>query len=333
VISPKYVINLTNGTQYAFAVSGVNGAGESALSAVKNGIPQPNVVIPPAPVISSAVSGNGSVTVTWNNVTGAVSYNLYYKAGPTVDMATGTKISGAASPHIVNALTNGSQYTFAVSTVTATSGSGLSNVVSATPQAGSGTVIDIDGNVYNTVTIGTQVWMVQNLKTTKLNDGSPIPLVTDSVAWVSLSTPGYCWYNNSATYGNTYGALYNWKTVTTGKLAPTGWHVPSDTEWSTLTTYLGSENIAGGKLKEAGTTHWQSPNSGATNETGFSALPGGLRGNFGAFSGVGGGGNWWSSTSYDAMFSMYRHMNSTNVNVNRSSSDPVYGFSVRCVKN
>jgi uncharacterized protein (TIGR02145 family) len=332
VISPKYVINLTNGTQYAFAVSGVNGAGESALSAVQNGIPQPNVVIPPAPVISSAVAGNGSVTVTWNNVTGAVSYNLYYKAGPTVDMATGTKISGAASPHIVNALTNGSQYTFAVSTVTATSQSGLSNVVSATPQAVSGTVTDIDGDVYHTVTIGTQVWMVENLKTTKYNDGTAIPLVTDSSAWAALTTPGYCWYNNNAaTYKNTYGALYNWYAVNTGKLAPTGWHVPTDSEWTVLTTYLGGDSAAGGPLKEVGTTHWAAPNTGATNTSGFSALPGGFRGS--TFYDVGSIGYWWSSTAYDAAYSWNRDIFYDSAYVYRYNHNSDYGFSVRCVKN
>jgi len=109
------------------------------------------------------------------------------------------------------------------------------------------TVTDIDGNVYHIVAIGTQVWMAENLKTTKYNDGTFIPLVTDSTAWGNLSTPGYCWYNNdAATYKNTYGALYNWFTVNTGKLSPKGWHIPSDTEWETLITYLGGESLAGG---------------------------------------------------------------------------------------
>ena len=136
------------------------------------------------------------------------------------------------------------------------------------------TATDIDGNVYHTVTIGTQIWMVENLKTTRYNDGSPIPFVTDSSSWSNLTTPGYCWYNNDTTNKNTYGALYNWFAVNTGKLAPTGWHVPTDDEWTTLTTYLGGESIAGGKLKETGTTHWRTPNAGATNEIGFTASSG-----------------------------------------------------------
>jgi uncharacterized protein (TIGR02145 family) len=139
-------------------------------------------------------------------------------------------------------------------------------------------VSDVDGNTYKVVIIGTQVWMAENLKTTKYSDGTPIPLVTDNTAWSNLTTPGYCWYNNdSATIAQTYGALYNWYTVNTGNLCPAGWHVPTDAEWTILITYLGGEDVAGGKLKEAGTAHWSSPNTGATNETGFTALPGGFR--------------------------------------------------------
>ncbi|MBI5010148.1 MAG: fibrobacter succinogenes major paralogous domain-containing protein, partial [Bacteroidia bacterium] len=137
-------------------------------------------------------------------------------------------------------------------------------------------VSDIDGNVYQTVTIGTQVWMKENLKTTKLNDGIALPNVIDNAAWAALTTTGYCWYNNDATtYKSTYGALYNWYAVNTGKLCPIGWHVPSDDEWTLLTTFRGGYSVAGGKLKETGTLHWTSPNTGATNETGFTALPGG----------------------------------------------------------
>ena len=116
------------------------------------------------------------------------------------------------------------------------------------------TVSDADGYVYHTVTIGAQVWMVENLKTTKYNDGTAIPLVTDSTAWAILTIPGYCWYNNDAvTYKATYGALYNWYAVNTGKLAPKGWHVPADAEWTKLITFLGGEDVAGGKMKSTGT--------------------------------------------------------------------------------
>ena len=193
------------------------------------------------------------------------------------------------------------------------------------------TVTDIDGNVYNTLTIGTQVWMKENLKTTKYRDGISIPLVTDATAWSNLSTPGYCWYNNDATnYKATYGAIYNWYTVTTGKLCPIGWHVPSDAEWTTLTTYLGGESVAAGKMKETGTTHWTSPNTGTTNESGFTALPGGHYN--GAFYFIGNDGYWWSTTEYSATDAWNLHLYHNVNNVFRESSNKKIGFSVRCIK-
>jgi uncharacterized protein (TIGR02145 family) len=200
-------------------------------------------------------------------------------------------------------------------------------------------VSDIDGNIYNSVKIGNQVWMTENLKTTKYNDGITIPLVADNTAWTALITSGYCWYNNDATtYKNTYGAIYNWNTVKTGKLCPTGWHVPTDTEWHTLILYLDPgavfatiESVTSGKLKESGTTHWQSPNTGATNESGFTALPGGDRDVPGPFYDIRLGGYWWSSTE-EGGNAWYRHMYYLNSNVFRSYCDKRAGFSVRCLK-
>jgi uncharacterized protein (TIGR02145 family) len=195
------------------------------------------------------------------------------------------------------------------------------------------TVMDIDGNVYHTVAIGTQTWMVENLKTTRYNDGSLIPLVTDYFTWYNLATPGYRWYNDdSATNKAPYGALYNWYTVNTGILAPAGWHVPTDSEWTTLTTFLGPDFTAGGKLKEAGLTHWLAPNYGATNETGFTALPGGCCVYNGAFDFMSTTGYWWSSTAYDASNSWYRGMGGSYASVYRGAGEVRYGFSVRCVK-
>jgi uncharacterized protein (TIGR02145 family) len=288
---------------------------------------------PSAPVISSVVAGDSSVTVSWNTITGATSYNLYYAAGTTVTAATGTKLTSVTSPKQVTGLTNGTQYAFAVSAVNTAGESGLSAVQTATPQAGGNTVTDTDGNVYHTVTIGTQVWMVENLKTTKYNNGTAIPLVTDGTAWGNLTTPGYCWSNNDAgTYKATYGALYNWYAVNTGKLAPTGWHVPTDSEWTVLTTYLGGDNGAGGPMKETGTTHWISPNTGATNSSGFSALPGGCRNYYGVFTDFGDYGYWWSATASDATYSLYRSMFFDGASVDRNYNLDVYGFSVRCVR-
>ena len=137
-----------------------------------------------------------------------------------------------------------------------------------------GTVTDIDGNVYKTIVIGTQTWMAENLKVTNYNDSNSIPLVMDNSEWVALRKDAFCWYNNSEdTYKKVYGALYNAYTVSEGKLCPAGWHVPSVTEWETLCTYLGGDTVAGGKLKS--TIVWNSPNTGADNSSGFTALPGG----------------------------------------------------------
>ena len=198
------------------------------------------------------------------------------------------------------------------------------------------TITDIDGNVYHTVTIGTQLWMVENLKTTRYNDGIAIPLVTDSAAWYSLTTPGYCWYNNDIANKTVYGALYNWYAVNTGKLAPTGWHVATDTEWFALTTYLGGASVAGGKLKEAGFAHWYHPNTGATNETGFLALPGGYRGNdngYCRFYFIGIYGSWWASPERYSGLSWTCNVYYDNTVAelgNYFSSD---GLSVRCLRN
>jgi len=138
-----------------------------------------------------------------------------------------------------------------------------------------GTLSDIEGNSYKTIQIGTQVWMAENLKTAKYNDNTSIPLVTIGL-WGDTN-PAYSWYNNDPATKDTYGALYKWYTVATGKLCPTGWHVPSDVEWTTLTTFLGGEGVAGGRMKESGTGHWLTPNSDATNSSGFTALPVGSR--------------------------------------------------------
>jgi len=197
-------------------------------------------------------------------------------------------------------------------------------------------VRDIEGNVYKTVTIGKQVWMAENLKTTKYNNGTTIPNVTNATAWSELYTGALCNYNNTTNADtiNTYGRLYNWYAVNTGKLCPTGWHVPTDAEWTTLINYLGGENIAGGKLKEISITHWSGPNTGATNETGFTALPGGYRSNFSDdFNHIGYGGYWWSATTeYSTDFVWCREIFYYYNTVDRYYQNKKYGFSVRCLK-
>lgn len=189
---------------------------------------------------------------------------------------------------------------------------------------------DGDGNNYPVVQIGTQMWMAENLKTTKMNDASPIFNVIDNVIWDSYTSPAYCWYNNDgAAYKDLYGALYNWHAINTGKLCPTGWHAPFDNEWTALVTFLGGESNAGGKLKETGTVHWIIINTGATNESGFTALPGGTRYvGVAEFSSIGQRAAWWTAT----MPYTYSIWNNENSVFHGSFSNAEDGFSVRCVK-
>ena len=189
-------------------------------------------------------------------------------------------------------------------------------------------VTDIEGNVYNTVAIGTQVWMAEDLKVGKYNDGTTISNITDKTAWHNSSTGACSWYNNE----KTWGTLYNWYAVNTGKLAPAGWHVATHEDWTTLTDYLGGDDAAGGKLKETGSVLWDSPNIGATNESGFTALPGGFREGDGIFSSFGGGGYWWSSTEFDPVNPWARYIFWSGSIIYRGHFDKKAAYSVRCVK-
>ena len=205
-------------------------------------------------------------------------------------------------------------------------------------------ITDADGNVYTSVTIGTQVWMVENLRTTKSSDGTLIPLVTDAVAWGALNTAGYSWYNNDEVANKaTYGALYNWKAAMNA--CPAGWHLPSDEEWKILERSLGMNNtdadatgwrysaLVGGKLKESGTIHWKVPAVGATNSSGFTALPNGERDSDLGFISLGDYSYFWSSTEDGSSRAWFRRLNDDNAGVHRSSSKKDVGYAVRCIKN
>lgn len=212
-----------------------------------------------------------------------------------------------------------------------------------------GSVSDVDGNSYKTIQIGTQIWMAENLKTTKYNDGSSIPLVTTGVDWASLSTDAYCWYNNDVTSNKPiYGALYNWYAIsstTNGgrNLCPTGWHIPSDSEWKVLEMFLGMTQeqvdatnprgtIEGGKLKETNTAHWLSPNMGATNESGFTALPGGVRHSTSTFALLTTEGCWWTITEGPSTHGWTRVLDYNLSSISRGNYNKKGGLSIRCVK-
>ncbi len=214
----------------------------------------------------------------------------------------------------------------------------------AQKSADQSTVTDIDGNTYHTVVIGDQEWMLENLKTTKYNDGTPIPNVPDVTEWRNVDEPGYVWYDNDITNKDLYGALYNWHVVGTGKLAPEGWRVATDEDWKELERYLGMsedqiEGVAlrgtdeGGKLKEAGTTHWKDPNKGATNEAGLTIVPGGRRDSSGKFYDQGTGSTIWTSSETSISCAYYRHFATKITTIGRNpEGDKKFGLAVRCIK-
>ena len=193
-------------------------------------------------------------------------------------------------------------------------------------------VIDIEGNTYKTVRIGNQVLMAENLRTTRFNDGTDVALITDNTDWGNLTTPGYCWYNNEEADNNSYGPLYNGYTVSTGKLCPTGWHVPAREEWQQLREFLGDTLKGGGKLKETGTTHWLTPNRGADNTSGFTALAAGIRYFEGSYKALFNYTCFWSATETGTNDEWYLSLYFGDALVNMSYRSKKHGFSVRCAK-
>jgi uncharacterized protein (TIGR02145 family) len=206
------------------------------------------------------------------------------------------------------------------------------------------TVTDIDGNVYRIVKIGDQWWIAGNLKVTHYRNGDPISNVTDGGDWSGLTSGAYCDYDNDSDTAEIYGRLYNWYAVNDSRsIAPEGWHVPTDEEWKQLEMYLGMSQATadatgprgtdeGGKLREAGTTHWNPPNTGATNETGFSALPGGYRYANGDFNSMGINATCWSSKESYSLGAWYRSLSHISSQVYRNYTNKRGGFSVRCVR-
>lgn len=202
-------------------------------------------------------------------------------------------------------------------------------------------ISDPDGNIYDTVTLGTQTWMTENLKTTRFRDNSSIPLVSDNEMWGMLSTPGFCWYDNDETNKIKYGALYNWYAVSSDRLCPQGWHVPSDEEYRILENYLGMTVTESLKMNWRGSdqgimlkdiSNWNNSGSG-TNSTGFTAIPGGYRNSSGKYDSIDFNGYWWSSSMHDATYNSWiRYLSYYESRINRTYSYRPYGFSVRCVK-
>ena len=276
---------------------------------------------------------NGSVNPNYLSTDVSFEYGLTTSYGSTVS-ATQSPLSGATNTNVsvdISSLLTGTTYHFRVKAVNLLGTTYGNDLVFTT------LILDFDGNIYNNVTIGTQIWMSENLKVTHYSEGTTIPNVTDKTNWNSLTTGAYCWYlNQPSTYKDPYGALYNYYTVTDNhNLCPSGWHIPTDSEWSTLVTFLGGGQIAGAKMKEAGTTHWQISNSFATNESGFTALPGGyMSGDIGCNE-IGSRGFYWSSTPWDSdptNRSWVRWLFYWDNVVMREGWGKTMGFSVRCLK-
>ena len=184
-----------------------------------------------------------------------------------------------------------------------------------------------------TIVIGTQQWMRENLDVVTYRNGDIIPQVTDANAWAGLTTGAWCYYGNDVANGAIYGKLYNWYAVNDVRgLAPQGWHIPTDVEWTTLRTKLGGEPVAGGKMKTTGTTRWAAPNTGATNESGFAGLPGGNRYYNGTFIGIGIQGVWWSSAEYSSSLAWFCNLYYDYSVVLMVNDYKTSGISVRCLR-
>lgn len=286
------------------------------------------------------ITSDGGETVMVSGVCWSTSPNPTIGDSKTED-GTGT---GSFTSTIIGLIPNTTYYVRAYGINGA--GTGYGSALSFTTQKGSTFTDSRDGNVYKIVTIGSQVWMGENLKYLPSVVGPDVGSETTANYYVDDYDGKNVTEAKATANYTTYGVLYNWAAVMAGSVSssanpsgvqgacPVGWHVPSDAEWKKLTDYLGGEGIAGNKLKETGTTHWSSTNTGVTNESGFTALPGGYRGTNGSFFYLGNFGYWWSATEYNAAEAWYRYVNFEHSNL-YSEYHPLgkqLGFSVRCVK-
>jgi uncharacterized protein (TIGR02145 family) len=296
-------------------------------------------------------------TLTKDKVTSNVSATLTYTGGNgktyLTKSHTSTGVTGLSATLSAGTLANGEgTLVYTISGTPTTSGTanfaivlgGKSCTIAITVNDLAQTIgkpgpniTDADGNSYKTVYIGTQQWMGENLKASKYNDGTTIPNITDNSKWSQLTSGAWCYYNNDESNNAKYGKLYNWYAVsqtTNGNknICPSGWHVPTDAEWTILTEYLGGESVAGGKLKEEGTTNWNSSNTEVTNRSLFTGLPGGYRTYGGGYVFVGNVGRWWSSSEDGTIYALYRVLDNKSGNAGRGDTNKDYGLSVRCLR-
>ena len=294
-------------------------------------------VIPVAPTNLTGIAISGTqINLSWtDNATNEAGYKVQRKTtgGSFTDVgSTGNDMSTFSDL----GLTNNTAYTYRVYAYNSVGNSlQYSNEITITTStSGGSSVTDIDGNIYPTVQICNQVWTAKNLDVSHYRNGDLIPQVTDPTQWSNLTTGAWCYYENNSANGTIYGKLYNWYAVNDPRgLAPTGYHVPSNDEWTSLETCLGGASVAGGAMKEAGLMHWLTTNTGATNSSGFSGLPGGDRSGNGNFeNNIGSSGFWWSSTEGSTSSAWNRYLVYDSRLVDRFNDDKPIGFSVRCLR-
>ena len=319
----------TTKTSNDVSISGFNCASATIAGKIINGQPVSNVT-----ATITYTGGNGKTYLTKSHtstgVTGLsatlLAGTLANGEGTLVYTISGTPTSVGTANFAIALGGKSCTITIAVDEIT------------QNPTSGYGpNITDAENNTYKTVYIGTQQWMGENLKVSKYSDGTTIPNITDNTQWQNNTTGAWAYYNNDAANNTKYGKLYNWyavsKTTNGNKnICPTGWHVPTDAEWTVLIDYLGGENVAGGKLKEVGTTNWNSPNTDATNVSLFTGLPGGYRSNTGSYSSICYFGFWWSSTEFNTGSAWNRPLYYYNGNASRDGSDKEVGLSVRCLR-
>jgi uncharacterized protein (TIGR02145 family) len=331
---------LCPGTKYyvkAFAINRIGTAYGNEVSFITTSALLPVVTTNSiTSITSSTATGGGNIIEDSGGSITACGVVFDTLRNPTVETRDGIITEDVRKEEFISELTGlhpGMTY-YVRAYVTNCKGTTYGDEVSFTTlKIETGTVTDIEDNIYKTVKIGNQWWMAENLRTGTYNDGIPVPKITDILRRGGLYIGAYCWYDNdSATYEKPYGKLYNWYAVNTGKLCPDGWHVPDDEEWRILTDCLGGEPFAGYKLKETGTTHWRDPNKYSTNETGFSALPGGYRFYDETFNGISNSGYWWSATENDYTSARGCHTSHCNGWMGYYSASKRMGFSVRCLK-
>ncbi|MEA3286786.1 MAG: FG-GAP-like repeat-containing protein, partial [Candidatus Marinimicrobia bacterium] len=301
---------------------------------------------PPLPENLTGTAGDQQVTLSWDEswAPDFAKYRIYRgTASPATTLIDSLVGDASDTSYADTGLSSGATYYYRVTAVDdAGNESDYSNEISVFIYE---TLIDIDGNVYQAITIGEQTWMRENLKVTHYRNGEAVSNVTDAGTWAGLSTGAYCNYLNINANADTYGSLYNWYAINDAReLAPEGWHIPSDGEWKVLEMYLGMSQAdadglgwigtdEGGKLKEIGTAHWDSPNTGATNTSGFTALPGGGRDFNGLYDHIRNYGAFWSASENDNNTAWKRTLQHTHSDIDRYNNDKKYGLSVRCLKN